>query len=283
MHGHKRSVRTVFAVSDATGKTCETVIHAALTQFKTTDITLEVVANVRTSDQISDLFTRAAQVNGVVIYTMVSPTFRQRITELGRRHGVPTVDILGPVMTRLSDLLEKSPLAKPGLFHHLDDEYLRRLDAVDYTIKHDDGLMLATVDQAEIVIVGVSRTSKTPVSIYLSYRGWRVANVPVVLDHPLPEELGRVDPRRVIALSVTPERLEMLRRERLARMEMSEPLNYVDADQVRREVGYGLRLYREREWPVVDVTYKSIEETATEIMRIIYGQLGDKKGNIKGD
>ncbi len=176
--GDKEFRRYVFAVSDATGKTCETVVQAALTQFTTTQITLETYSNVRTLKKIHEILQRASMVNGVIIYTMASPKLRRKITELGRLNGVPTVDILGPVLTRLSDLLEISPLAKPGLFRQLDSDYFKRIEAVDYTIKHDDGMGLGSIAAAEIVLLGVSRTSKTPVSIYLSYRGWKVANIP---------------------------------------------------------------------------------------------------------
>lgn len=278
--GQKEYKRYVFAVSDATGRTCETVVLAALSQFKTTQIVLETLSNVRTPQQVHEVFTRAAAVNGVVIYTMASPELRHEITELGRLNGVPTVDILGPVLTRLSDLLEISPLAKPGLFHQLDSDYFRRIEAVDFTIKHDDGRRLETIADAEIVLLGVSRTSKTPVSIYLSYRGWKVANVPVVLDEEPAAELIGIDQKKIIALTIHPRRLEAIRRERQVHLQVDEGSAYSDLDQIRREVLFALRLYERRQWPVLDATYRSIEETATEVMRLIYARSGLKKGNI---
>ncbi|MBN2345462.1 MAG: kinase/pyrophosphorylase [Candidatus Aminicenantes bacterium] len=272
--------RYVFAVSDATGKTCETVVLAALSQFKTTQIVLETLSNVRSLRQIQEVFRRATLVNGVIIYTMASPELRHKITELGRLNGVPTVDILGPVLTRLSDLLEISPLAKPGLFHQLDSDYFKRIEAVDFTIQHDDGRGLATIGNAEIVLLGVSRTSKTPVSIYLSYRGWKVANIPVVLDEALPEEVHHVDQRKIIALSIRPKRLEAIRRERQAKLQAGEDSYYADGEHIRREVLFALQQYERRQWPVLDATYKSIEETATEVMRLVYARSGLKKGSI---
>lgn len=276
----KEFKRYIFAVSDATGKTCETVVLAALSQFKTTQIVLETFSNIRTLQQVQDIFLRATAVNGVIIYTMASPELRHKITELGRLNGVPTVDILGPVLTRLSDLLEISPLAKPGLFHQLDSDYFRRIEAVDFTIKHDDGRRLETIANAEIVLLGVSRTSKTPVSIYLSYRGWKVANVPVVLDEEPAAELLGIDQKKIIALTIHPRRLEAIRRERQVHLQVDEGSAYSDLDQIRREVLFALRLYERRQWPVLDATYRSIEETATEVMRLIYARSGLKKGNI---
>jgi regulator of PEP synthase PpsR (kinase-PPPase family) len=276
----KEFKRYIFAVSDATGKTCETVVQAALTQFTTTQIILETFSNVRTIKKVHDILQLASTVNGVIIYTMASPKLRQKITELGRLNGVPTVDILGPVMTRLSDLLEISPLAKPGLFRQLDSDYFKRIEAVDFTIKHDDGLGLASITGAEIVLLGVSRTSKTPVSIYLSYRGWKVANIPVVLDEELPGEIQGIDQKKIIALTINPGRLEVIRRQRQLRLKADAYSSYTDIEQIRREVLFAMRLYERWRWPVLDVTYKSIEETATEVMRLIYTQSGLKKGNV---
>lgn len=276
----KEFTRYIFAVSDATGKTCETVVQAALTQFTTTQIILETFSNVRTLKKIHDIFLRASTVNGVLIYTMASPKLRQKITELGRLNGVPTVDILGPVLTRLSDLLEISPLAKPGLFRQLDSDYFKRIEAVDFTIKHDDGIGLSSIGGAEIVLLGVSRTSKTPVSIYLSYRGWKVANIPVMLDEELPGELQAIDQRKIIALTISPRRLEMIRCQRQMKLNGDSYSSYIDIEQIRREVLFAVRRFEQRQWPILDVTYKSIEETATEVMRLIYARSGLKKGNI---
>ena len=218
--------------------------------------------------------------DGIIIYTMVSTEFRQKLSELGRLHAVPTVDILGPVLTRFTDFLEISPLAQPGLFRHLDSEYFKRIEAVDYTIKHDDGVGIPTLDQAEIVILGVSRTTKTPVSIYLSYRGWKVANIPVILDFNLPRELFTIDQDRIIGLNINANRLHLIRMERQSKLNNYDLGDYTDPEKINAEIAYGLRLYQENGWPIVNVTYKSIEETATDIMRIIFTKKGVKKGRM---
>jgi len=267
-------------VSDATGQTCDRVVNAALTQFETSEAVLERFPNVRHAEQIQEIMDKAAKVNGIIVYTMVSPECRQLITELGRLEGVPTIDLLGPLLTRFSDLLELSPLAKPGLGKQLDDDYFRRIEAVDYTIKHDDSMGLATLDSAEIILVGVSRTTKTPVSIYLSYRGWKVANIPLIKDYPLPPQVLQVDQKKVVGLTVKPSRLLLIRMERQNKLKNAELENYTDAEEVRAEVNFGLDLCKKHNFPILDVTYKSIEETATEVMRLIYARTGIKKGHI---
>jgi regulator of PEP synthase PpsR (kinase-PPPase family) len=273
-------MRYIFIVSDATGKTCTRVVNAALRQFKTTEAKLEIVNFVRTREQIDELINRVAKVNGIIVHTMVSPDARQQLGELGRLNGVPTVDLLGPLLTRFSDLLEISPLAQPGLDRQLDDDYFRRIEAIDFTIKHDDSMGLSTLDQAEAVILGVSRTTKTPVSIYLSYRGWKISNIPIILDYPIPAEVFEIDQKKVLALTVKPSRLQLIRLERQMRLKNPEMDNYTDAEVVKTEVNYALDLYRKYSYPVIDVTYKSIEETATDVMRIIYSRIGIKKGGI---
>jgi len=276
----RENKRYIFIVSDATGKTCMRVVYAALRQFKTTEAVVETRSFVRTIEEIDALVDEVARVDGIMVYTMVSAETRERITEQGRLKGVPTVDLLGPLLTRFSDLLEISPLARPGLPRQLDNDYFRRIEAADFTIKHDDSLGLSTLDEAEAVVVGVSRTSKTPVSIYLSYRGWKVANIAVVLDQPLPRELAAINKNKIIAFTVQPTRLQLIRLERKQKFRNAELNGYTDTDRIKTELYYGLDLYKKHGYPVLDVTYKSIEETATEVMRIIAGQTGAQKGTI---
>jgi len=276
-------LRHIFAISDGSGRTCSTVVQAALSQFKSTEVRLKTIPNVLSIRQIEKIILEAASVNGVIIYTMVDPEFRRKITELGRLNGVPTVDILGPVLTRLSDLLDISPLAQPGLFRQLDDDYYSRIEALDYTIKHDDGLGLSTLGQAELILLGVSRTTKTPVSIYLSYRGWKVANIPVLLNRDLPEELKKIDQRRVVALTINPEILQLIRlarQRRYTRFGLDDAGGYTNLMEINRELDFALEFYSAHDYPIVNVTHKSIEETSTEIMRLIYPIVGNKKNRI---
>lgn len=279
----KGNKRYIFIVSDATGKTATRIVNAAMRQFKTTEAVLEIESFIRTDNQIDALFDKAAKVNGIIVHTVVLPTARRRIDEKSRLTGVPVIDLLGPMLTRFSDLLEISPMAQPGLLKQLNSAYFQRIEAVDFTIKHDDGMGIKHLPDAEIVLVGVSRTSKTPVSIYLSYRGWKVANVPIVMGHPPPEELFAIDQNRIVAMTIKPSRLQLIRMERQYKLHNSGLNNYTDSDEVRNEVNYGMVIYRKYGYPILDVTYKSIEETATEVMRLIYANTGIKKGHIEPD
>ncbi len=270
--------REVYALSDGTGTTCETVIRSALKQFDEGLATIHKIPNVRTGQQVREILEKVARTNGVVIYTTVSPELREKILAFGQSLGVPTVDILGPVLSRLADLLELSPMAIPGIFRELDDEYFQRIESIDYTVKHDDGMNLADLDQAEIVLVGISRTAKTPTSIYLAYRGWRVANIPIIQDMELPEEIFQVDPKKVVGFTISPNRLKVVRGERLRKIATYDVAHYTDIDAIQQEVIYANRMILKQGWPLIDVTFKSIEETATEVMRTIYRQMGVRKG-----
>lgn len=276
---HER-MRHVFAVSDGTGATIETVVKAALKQFEPSMVDLRRVPRIRTPEQVEALVDEAAELDGIIIYTMVSPDLRRKMTEDGMQNGVPTVDVFGPILTRLSDLLELSPMAKPGIFRQLDEEYFRRIEAVDYTVKHDDGGNPAGLTRAEIVLVGVSRTSKTPVSIYLAYRGWKVANIPIVLGVRPPDELFQVESKKVVGMTITIDRLHTLRSVRVEYMQPARFTEYTDRESIREELRYADQLFLTAGWPVVDVTHKSIEETSTQVMRLAYGRMGVSKGEI---
>lgn len=269
--------RNVFAVSDATGATCELVVQAALSQFQSTEVLLERVPFVRTASQIEGVLERAAAASGVVVYTMVAPDLRAVMLEGGLRRGVPTVDILGPILARLSDHLEISPLSKPGLLRHLDQDYFRRIESVEFTIQHDDGQRPDTLDRAEIVLVGVSRTSKTPVSLYLSLRGWKVANVPLVAGVEPPPELFRVDPRRVLGFTIDPAFLRLVREGRARHLGLAARDAYMDEEAIRSELLAAERLCHRQGWTVLNVTAKAIEETASEVMVTIASRTGERK------
>jgi hypothetical protein len=171
----------IYIVSDATGKTGWRVVEAALLQFDASDVVVERVGGVQDEAGVYAAMEQAKKTRGLVIHTLVSPSLRRAILEGGRQRGIITIDLLGPVLTRLTEALQISPKAVPGLFRQLDDEYFARIDAIEYTVNHDDGRNPEQLDRADLVLVGVSRTGKTPLSVFLAYRGWRVANIPIVL------------------------------------------------------------------------------------------------------
>lgn len=259
----------IFAVSDGTGKTAEGVVRAALTQYDDPEVRIVRYGGVREQKRIHEIVAEAAQEGGFIVHTLVSPDWRRLMFTEGRASNVATIDLMGPMLARLSELLEIQPRSEPGLFQPFDKAYLLRIDAIDYTVRHDDGRNIDDLDQAEIVLVGVSRTSKTPLSIFLAYRGWRVANVPLVLGIDPPEKLFELPRRRVVGLIVKPERLSELRQERVRHMG-TPALGYADLDSINKEVAYAYTIFeRRRDWPLVDVTTKPIEETAAEVVSLV--------------
>lgn len=259
----------VFVVSDGTGGTAEQVLSAALTQFATADVAVERRSGVRTKEQVRQVVAEAARVEGFIVHTLVSDDLREVMLRSGRRHNVETIDLMGPLLARLSQQLAVSPAEKPGLFHQLDEEYYRRTEAMEFALRHDDGLRAHELPQAEIVLVGVSRTSKTPLSVYLALRGRFVANVPIVLRAKPPAALFDMPPGHVFGLTIDPLRLAELRRVRQEHLGGATG-DYADPDYVRREVAYALSIFRsQHSWTIVDVTDKPIEESAAEILALM--------------
>lgn len=265
-HPWDRVAHQIVIASDATGRTAEMVVRAALVQFRGAEVQLHIRPHVLTLEDVRVTVRTATQVRGLIVHTLVSPELRHLMLTEGRARNVSTIDLLGPLLLRLEDLLQLQPLARPGLFREMDEEYRRRFEVIEFAVKHDDGQNAQGLPQADVVLVGVSRTSKTPLSVFLAGRGLRVANVPVVHRLPLPEELARVDPRKVVGLSIKAERLVELRRSRLQQMETPPKFPYADPRQIFAELEYARGLCGRAGWPMVDVTDKSIEEVAAEVL-----------------
>lgn len=261
--------REIFIASDATGRTAEMVVRAALVQFRGASVRLRHRAHIRTPGDVRDVVQAAAEAGGLIVHTMVLPELRTLMLTEARARKVPAIDLLGPLLLRLEDLLELEPVRQPGLFRQMDEEYRRRFEVMDFTVRHDDGQDPQDLPQADMVLVGVSRTSKTPLCMFLAWRGHRVANVPIVQALPLPEELGRLEPRKVVGLTIRADRLLELRRSRLQQMETPPQFSYADPRQITTELEYAKSLCGRGGWPMVDVTDKSIEEVASEILILV--------------
>jgi regulator of PEP synthase PpsR (kinase-PPPase family) len=202
------------------------------------------------------------------VHTFVSEDLRRVILNEGRASNVMTIDLMGPLLARLSEMLSAAPRSEPGM-SFLDASYMQRIDAIDFTVRHDDGRSVHDIDRSEIVLVGVSRTSKTPLSIYLAYRGWRVANVPLVLTVEPPPNLFDLPRKRAVGLVVKPERLSELRKVRVQKLG-THPQGYANLEHIRKEIAYAYHIFeRRRDWPIVDVTNKSIEEAAAEVVALL--------------
>ncbi|MBI1363825.1 MAG: pyruvate, phosphate dikinase/phosphoenolpyruvate synthase regulator [Proteobacteria bacterium] len=257
----------VHLISDSTGETVAAVARATLVQFADVETEEHTYPFTTHSDQVAPILERITASPGVVFFTIVEKDLRQSLVFALQEHSLPYVDVLGPGMQVLSGTLNLAATGRPGLQHSLDANYFSRIDAMQYTLAHDDGQSLRNLAQADIILVGVSRTSKTPTSMYLANRGYRVANVPLVPNIP-PPDLDSLERPVVVALTVDPERLAEIRRHRLREFSTGAQNEYIDYEAVHEEVRQIERYIRERGWPMLDVTRRSIEETAAAVLDI---------------
>lgn len=265
----------IFIMSDGTGETVEKMLRATLTQFKSQNVRVVRYKSIRARAQVEAIIDEAARQKVVVVYTAVSDEVRNAIKEITAKLGVPSVDLLGDLMDMLSRFLETAPSAVPGLLHEVNEEYFRRIEAMEFTVRHDDGGNPDGLHRADVVLVGISRTSKTPLSIYLSHRGWKVANCPLVRGIDPPQTLGEIDQTKIVALTIDPHALAKIRRERLLRMGRDPTGDYASLSHIVDEIEWAKSIYsRNRRWPVFDVTNKALEETASEIERWLTARAG---------
>ena len=259
--------RPLFIVSDGTGETADRVTRAALRQFEGTRVQVHTFPNVTDREAIERIFKQAAIQDAFVVTSLVSAEQRSFANELAKAWRLLQVDVLGNVITGLSGWLGSAPQMRPGLMHQTDDAYFKRIEAMEFTVKVDDGKEPRMLRLADIVLVGISRTSKTPLSVFLAYKGYKVANVPLVLNREPPADLWQIDQQRVVALTIDPDSLQNIRRQRLRSMRMVGDVNYGDMDYILAELEYSEELFRRnRQWPVVNVTGKALEETAATIL-----------------
>jgi regulator of PEP synthase PpsR (kinase-PPPase family) len=267
----KRNRLKVIVISDGTGETATAVSRAVMTQFSDRDVYFTRYKNVRKKEQIDAIFSEAAVHHDLVIYTIVSADMREYIAEVARIKHVRTLDVLGPALTTFSNYFDQEPISEPGLLHQVNDEYFKRVEAMEFTLNHDDGRNLNSLHLADVVLVGISRTSKTPLSLYLSLNGLKVTNVPLVMGTSLPKELFNIDQRKIFALTIDPEALKQIRRNRLSRLGAEKLTgDYADEAKVLEELEWANSIFKEnKRWPVFNVTDKALEETAAEIIRLI--------------
>jgi [pyruvate, water dikinase]-phosphate phosphotransferase / [pyruvate, water dikinase] kinase len=228
------------------------------------------IPHVRTVEQVNELVADAARSHSMIVYTLVSVELRQALHIAAMERAVIVVDLLGGLLSKLQDFFHRTPWGRPGLLARTDAGYYQRVDAMEFTVQHDDGQKVDDLDEADLILVGPSRTSKTPVSFYLAYRGWKVANVPIILGIEPSESLRGLGPGKVIGLTTDPERLALIRLERLKNMGAQESsTSYADLKHIQQEVRYNLGLCKRYRWPVVNVTGKAVEETANEVLNLI--------------
>ena len=255
-------------LSDSTGETLEVIAKACLAQFDEVEVVRHFWPMVRSEGHLDRVLDDIERRPGLVLFTLVNSAIRRELEQKCRRRGIRAVSALDPVLDALSVVLGKQAAARPGRQHAMDAAYFARVDAIQFTIAHDDGVGAENWEEADIILTGVSRTSKTPTSIYLANRGYKVANVPLIRESPPPDSISNLQHPLVVGLTTNPERLIQIRRNRLLALNQVPETDYVDIDAVKEELAFARRLFADNGWPVIDVTRRSIEETAFAIVKL---------------
>ncbi len=261
-----RSYFHLHLVSDATGETLIAISRAAAAQYEGVSAIEHVYPLVRSRTQLDRVLNEIETAPGIVLYTLVDQDLAATLENFCTRIGSPTMSILNPILTLFQSYLGAASSARPGAQHMLNAEYFKRIDAMNYTMLHDDGQLTDDLESADIVLLGVSRTSKTPTSIYLANRGVKTANIPLVPGVPPPPQLETLRKPLIVGLVAAPERIVQIRQNRLLSLKADDDTAYVDHDAVAAEIATSRKLFARRGWPVIDVTRRSIEETAAAIL-----------------
>ena len=267
----------IHLVSDSTGETLNALVNAALAQFENVDVQIHFYALVRSEHQMSRALDHIATAPGVVFFTLASQGLRERLVKRCAALLTVCVDVLDGPVTALGQFLGAAETHKVGRQHQVDQRYLDRIEVLNFTIAHDDGQSLDTIGEAEVILTGASRTSKTPTCVYLAIRRVRAANVPLVAGMAPPPALLAAKKPLIVGLWVSPDRLVQVRRNRLTSMGEGRDTSYIDPDQVREEINATRRLFEQNDWPTIDVSRRSIEETAAGVMNLLTERLERKE------
>lgn len=262
----------VFVVSDSMGETAQLVARAVLSQFPEGSAHLQRFIYVSTADDATALMKEARAQPTLILFTVIIPEVREVILEGAKAHDIPIVDIMGPAMAGVERITGAPALLEPGLIHRLDEKYFKRVEAVEFAVQHDDGRDPQGYRKADVVLLGVSRSSKTPVSMYLANRGVKVANLPIIPEVPTPPELHRIPVRKIVGLTINGSKLAGIRKERVRTMGVRGDSDYSDVSRILGELSHAQRLYNELGCFVVDVTDRAVEETASKVMEFVNGQ-----------
>ncbi|MGI6488778.1 MAG: pyruvate, water dikinase regulatory protein [Syntrophothermaceae bacterium] len=268
-----KSIPAVYVVSDSIGETAEMVVRAAATQFDSGRMEVRRIPNVADKELLAEVVHQAAENGCVIAYTLVIEELAEFLEVKAREAGVITVDIIGPLINAIKDSSGEEPRREPGLLRKMDEVYFRRVEAIEFAVRYDDGKDPRGVNLADIVLIGISRTSKTPLSMYLAHKRIKVANIPLVPEVNPPEELFDVQKGRVIGLTIQSELLCTIRRERLRALGLMSDANYANPERIAYEIDFARRFMRKLGCPIIDVSNKAVEETAGKILEIYYRRL----------
>ena len=269
MNKRTKKTLTIHLVSDSTGETLRSVGAAAAAQFSSAHYIEKVYPLIRTQTQLQRVFEKIKQGDGIVLCTLVDDKLRNELQGFCGYEGIPYMPIMESIVSLIEKHLQETAIKKPGGQHELNKEYFRRIEAINYTLEHDDGQGQETLDQAEIIIVGVSRTSKTPTCIYLANQGIKAANIPLLPGQDLPKEIAKAKNSLVVSLIISPKSLVEIRQKRIKNLGLDEPQDqYTDLYKVEKEIENAKKIFSSMSWPIIDTTRRSVEETAAAILNI---------------
>ncbi len=258
---------TIYTLSDSSGETAELVAKSALSQFETLDAQISRLPKIRSADQVKELFLKHIKSPSIIIYTLVLPETRQALIEEAQKHSVIIFDILGDLVSKIESMVQAPPLREPGLRLKVDQSYFNRMDAIHYAIKYDDGQTLNGIENADVILIGVSRTGKTPSSMYLAqHYALKAANIPIVFGVDLPKKLFQLPSNKIVGLFCDPLILQSFRSTRASALQMDYSSEYCDFDHIAREVEHSKKIFRELKCEVVDMTNRAVEDIAVEII-----------------
>ncbi len=259
----------VYILSDSIGETGEQVAKAAAAQFKDVDYVLKRFPYISEKEQIENIIERASNFKSIVIFTTVIDELKQMIIIECEKNNIQYVDIMSPLLSSFHNVLGNEPVHVPGTMRRLDERYFKRVAAIEFAVKYDDGKDSRGIKKADIVLIGVSRTSKTPLSMYLAHKNIKVANVPLVPEAPLPQELFEIPPKKIMGLTANPIKLNEIRQERLKALGLSNNASYANLERILEELEYAEKIMKKLGCPVIDVSSKAVEESASIIMEIM--------------
>lgn len=259
----------IYVVSDSIGETAEQVVKAAVSQFK--DLTYEIKRHSYLSQkhQIDAIVNEAKDSNAAIAFTLVVEELRDELIKASFEAGVPTIDLLSSIIGSFSDIFDQQACNEPGLIRKLDEKYFRRVEAIEFAVKYDDGKNMRGIQEADVVIIGVSRTSKTPLCMYLANKNIKAANIPLVPEVAVPDELFNVDKRKIVGLTTNPIMLNEIRMERLKALGLKNDANYASLERILKEIDYAEGIMKKVGCPIIDVSTKAVEETSNIIFDII--------------
>lgn len=261
----------LYAISDSIGETAQQVAKAAISQFDIKEESYDIrrFPYVSNKEILLDILESAKNENAIIVYTLVSENLGDIVEEFCLKENLHCVDLMSQILNILTDKIGESPKREPGIIRRMNEEYFRRIEAIEFAVKYDDGKDPRGVLKADLVLVGISRTSKTPLSMYLANRNIKVANIPLVPEIPIPKEIYEINPKKIIGLTNTPEKLNEIRQARLKSLGLSSNANYAKLDRILEELDYSEKVMKKLSCPVINVANKAIEETAGLIIDIM--------------